>query len=642
MQKISMRQMAIALLSAFCLASCQCGGGPNDGYLEVEPSELDFGAVPVGLPAHLTVTVRNLGKKAFTVELVAVEGEDFETTADPMTVPPGQRQAIAISFSPTSEGNKMAQVRWHTDAANVSQMVISARGIGVPRLTHDGGAGGGSGADADGGADAGLAVSPFAQQAFIKASNTDMLDRFGSVLALSADGLTLAVGAFEEASPTTGINSQQTDNSAPGAGAVYVFVRSGVQWTQQAFIKASNTGSGDRFGGAVALSRDGNTLAVGAANEDSNGMGANGGQDDNSAPRAGAVYIFSRSGATWTQQAYVKAPWPDAADNFGLSVALSGSGDVLAVGAPYEDSGAAGIDGNAMDNTSPNSGAAYLWRRAAGVWAQEAYFKNPVPDRDDLFGYSVALSDDGRRFVVGVPREDSSSAGVNQTQASNDLLDSGAVLIFVNEASVWRKEAYFKAAFPGAGDSFGEVVAISGDGIAVLVTAPNEDSSSTGVNGFAADNSAAHSGAAYLFVLKGGDWSQEAYFKASNTESEDVFGTSAALNFDGTTAVVGASMEDGSIPGVAKPRSAADADNGLQESGAAYVFRRAPSGWALTAYVKSLNPGRGDFFGDSASVSGDGRIFAIGASGESSDSVGINPVPNDVSPLSGAGYVFSL
>ena len=115
---------------------------------------------------------------------------------------------------------------------------------------------------------------------------------------------------------------------------MYVFTRSGTSWSQQAFIKASNTGIGDFFGSSVSLSDDGNTLAVGAPHEDSNATGVNGDQTDNSVAFAGAVYAFTRSGSTWSQQAYIKASnTARASDHFGNAVSLSGDGNTLAVGA---------------------------------------------------------------------------------------------------------------------------------------------------------------------------------------------------------------------------------------------------------------------------------------------------------------------
>src|SRR5678809_1473902 len=129
----------------------------------------------------------------------------------------------------------------------------------------------------------------------------------------------MAVAAHWEASAATGVNGNQNDDSIPQAGAVYVFTRTGTTWSQQAYIKASNTGEagvgdqlgdGDQFGFSLSLSADGNTLAVGAIGEDSGAKGvissnSPGDQNDNSQPGSGAVYVYSRTRATWSQQAYI-------------------------------------------------------------------------------------------------------------------------------------------------------------------------------------------------------------------------------------------------------------------------------------------------------------------------------------------------
>jgi hypothetical protein len=127
---------------------------------------------------------------------------------------------------------------------------------------------------------------------YFKASNTDLGGFFGLVVSLAADGNTLVVGDFGENSNATGINGNQADNSATASGAVYVFTRSGATWTQQAYIKASNTDLGDAFGRSVSLSGDGNTLVVGAFGEDSNVTGIDGNQADNSAGDSGAAYLY--------------------------------------------------------------------------------------------------------------------------------------------------------------------------------------------------------------------------------------------------------------------------------------------------------------------------------------------------------------
>ncbi|HLG20045.1 MAG TPA: FG-GAP repeat protein [Bdellovibrionota bacterium] len=127
---------------------------------------------------------------------------------------------------------------------------------------------------------------------YFKASNASSDDYFGYSVALSQDGTTLAVGAYQEDSDATGINNDETNNLAFNSGAVYVFTRSGTGWSQQAYVKASNTADPDTFGFSVDLSSDGNTLAVGAPTEDSNATGIGGDQTNNSASASGAVYLY--------------------------------------------------------------------------------------------------------------------------------------------------------------------------------------------------------------------------------------------------------------------------------------------------------------------------------------------------------------
>ena len=263
--------------------------------------------------------------------------------------------------------------------------------------------------------------STWSQQAYLKASNTDARDQFGHSVALS--GNTLAVGARYEESSATGVGGTETDNSAAVSGAVYVFTRIGSTWSQQAYLKASNTGVSDYFGSSVALS--GNTLAVGATGESSNATGVGGTETDNSAFQSGAVYVFTRSGSTWSQQAYLKASNTDARDQFGHSVALSGN--TLAVGARYEKSSATDVDGNQYDNSAPFSGAVYLFFGAGSTWLQQAYLKASNTDERDQFGSSVALS--GNTLAVGARYEDSNATGVNGNQRDRSALLSGAVYV---------------------------------------------------------------------------------------------------------------------------------------------------------------------------------------------------------------------
>src|SRR6188474_2380930 len=418
------------------------------------------------------------------------------------------------------------------------------------------------------------------QQAYVKPSNPHSSAEFGHAVALSADGNTMAVSAFWESSNAKGINGNQKDESIPQAGAVYVFTRRGSTWTQQAYIKASNTGEagtadafgdGDQFGFSIALSADGNTLAVGALTEDSAATGINGNQADNSAQSAGAVYVFTRTGTTWSQQAYVKSAQRDAGDLFGYAIALTVDGNMLAVGAFDEDGSARTINGP-TDNRANGSGAAYVFTRTGTTWAQQAYIKPSNGEAQDSFGVAVAFNDDGTTLLVGSLDEDCDATGVNSAPCDNDQKEDvsmGAAYVFVRSDTTWSQQAFIKASNTGFNDWFGSKIALNGDGNIAVIGASLEDSNAKGINGNQKDESATEAGAAYLFVRTGTTWIQEAYIKGSNTEAYDEFGSSLALDRGGRTLVVSARGEDGGGRGEGGKQT----DNSVDEAGAAYVFR---------------------------------------------------------------------
>jgi len=445
-------------------------------------------------------------------------------------------------------------------------------------------------------------ASEFAQQAYIKASNTGDGDQFGYSIALSGD--TLAVGAWLE---------DNDDDSFANSGAVYVFIRNGALWSQQAYIKASNAGSGDRFGNSVALAGD--TLAVGAYREQSNATVINGDESNNSLTEAGAVYVFTRSGVTWSQQAYIKPSNTGDGDRFGWSVALSG--DTLAVGATGEDS-----DGSSPGNNGlSNAGAAYVFTRSGTAWSQQAYIKAFNPDSDDSFGYSVAIY--GDTLAVGADQEASKGTGVNGGEENDDsLTNAGATYVFTRNGTAWSQQAYIKASNTGSNDVFGWSLALSGDTLAI--GAAGEASSASDINGNQNDDSAPYTGAVYVFTRSGIAWSQQAYIKASNSGSNDFFGWSLALT--GDVLAVGASREDGS-------------NNSLADSGAVYLFIRNGTLWSQQDYVIPAVIDSGYLFGYSVALSGD--TLAAGAPGEKSNATGIDGDASDNS-LNGAGaaYVF--
>jgi cysteine-rich repeat protein len=474
--------------------------------------------------------------------------------------------------------------------------------------------------------------------AYLKASNAGGGDAFASQVALSSDGRTVVVSAPGEASASTGVDGNSSDNTAPGAGAVYVFTwlgfGQGQGWRQQAYLKASNTGPDDGFGRQLAISGDGSLLAVGAPDEDSASSGT---PADDSASNAGAVYVFARSGGTWTQQAYVKASNIGADDSFGEALALSRDGSTLAVGAPGEDSGATDVGGNQANETAGNAGAVYVLTRSGGTWTQQAYVKASNTGAADGFGTSVALTADGSVLAVGAPGEDSAATGVNGNQSSEAGPDSGAVYVLTRTGTTWKHAAYVKASNSGPNDGFGSGVALDGTGALLAVGAPCEASAATGIGGDQASDAADCSGAAYVFARTGTAWAQDAYVKASNTEADDNFGAHVALSDRGGTLLVSAPREASAAIGVGGDQSS-DAAEG---AGAAYRFRREAAGWQQKQYIKATNTGLGDGFGVSLAISLDGTTLAVGAPGEASSATTSNGNQNDNSATgAGAAYLY--
>ncbi len=498
---------------------------------------------------------------------------------------------------------------------------------------------------------------------YFKASNTGSGDSFGWAVALSADGNTLAVGARSEGSDTGGINGDQLDNSKPGAGAVYLFVRNGNQWAQQAYIKASNPDgavlalgtSGDTFGAALALSASGDTLVVGAPQEDSNARGVDGNQGNNSMNASGAVYVFTRSGSAWRQQAYVKASNTQSLAFFGTAVSLAHDGNSFVVGAPGEGSNATGVAGNETSNAAPGAGAVYLFSLIDGRWRQSAYIKASNTEAGDNFGAALQLSGDGNTLAVGAPLEDSDSIGIDKSAGNAiDGRDFGAVYLFSRDVDGnWNQQAYVKGGPPAGravvkdtpttwNDQFGAAVTLSFDGNTLAVGAPRENSPAVSVENGGDNVIGYRAGAVYLYSRSGSAWQQQAYMRSPNNLGQSLitfnvlrFGAALQLSADGNTLLVG-------LPGDNTLSTGVNGDQSLLSSlslshGAAYVFTRNVDLWSEHAYLKASNTDRNDRFGSALAISGDGNTVAVGAIGEASNATGINGDQTDNSLPFGAG-----
>jgi phage gpG-like protein len=335
----------------------------------------------------------------------------------------------------------------------------------------------------------------WSQQAKIQASDRQATDYFSISVAISSDGTTVIVGAFQE------------DTGGSNAGAAYIFTRSGTSWSQQAKIQASEIQADDRFGQSVSISSDGNYAII----------GANG--DDDGVNNAGAAYIFTRSGTSWSQQAKIQASDRQSSDYFGGNVAISGDGATSIVGVFFKSTGGS------------TAGAAYIFTRSGTSWSQQAKILASDTQAFDRFGQSVSISGDGATVIVGASGEDTAAT------------EAGAAYIFTRSGTSWSQQAKIQAPDAETEDRFGASVGISSDGTTVIVGASWEDTGAT------------QAGAAYIFTRSGTSWSHQVKIQASDKQASDYFGGSVAISGDGTTSIVGAT----------------DEDTGATNSGSAYI-----------------------------------------------------------------------
>ena len=308
------------------------------------------------------------------------------------------------------------------------------------------------------------------QQAKLTAADAASGEDFGYSVAISGD--TVVIGAHLD------------DDRGMGSGSAYVFVRSGDTWTRQAKLTAVDGAGADYFGDAVALSGD--TAVIGAYG------------DDDAGQNSGSVYIFTRTGTDWAQQAKLRAADAAAFDYFGAAVAISS--DTAVIGAHGDDS---------------SSGSVYVFTRSGTDWEQQAKLRAADAAGWDYFGYSVAIS--GDTLVAGAYWDDDQGA------------ESGSAYVFTGSGSSWAQQAKLTAADGAVEDYFGSSVAVSGD-IAVI-------------GAFQDDDDGARSGSAYRFVRSGSAWSQQAKLTAEDATEDGRFGYAVAIS--GDNVVIGAVFAHG-------------------------------------------------------------------------------------------------
>jgi hypothetical protein len=310
------------------------------------------------------------------------------------------------------------------------------------------------------------------EQAKLLGSAITTSDRFGWAVDIS--GNTLVVSALFG------------DGANVVSGTAYIFQCNGSTWSETQIIAPADGATSDWFGRSVSL--EGNTLAVGAP------------QDDDAGAESGSVYIFTYNGSAWTQQAKLTASDGSSGDNFGQSVALSG--DSVIVGAPFND------------DAGSSSGSAYVFTRSGTVWTEQAKLTASDSSPSDSFGYGVAIDQDVA--LVGAYRVNLGGFGG----------DAGAAYTFRRNANAWIETQKLTPAGLAAGDDCGWSVAIQGNHLLL-----------------SARGHLANQGSAFHFRYNGTSWLETAELIASDGAAGDEF--SLGIGLDQERAIIGAYLHDG-------------------------------------------------------------------------------------------------
>lgn len=327
------------------------------------------------------------------------------------------------------------------------------------------------------------------QQARLMADDGSASEEFGGKVTLWGD--TAIVGVIRDDDDVKGVDS----------GSAYVFTRSGSRWSQQTKLTANDAAAGDAFGWGIAVAGD--TAVIGAPRDDDNGKDS------------GSVYVFSRTGTGWQQQAKFVSSDGQAGDLFGISIALSG--DTILVGADLNDEKAV------------NAGAAYVFIRTGNRWQQQAKLTAADGAQTDIFGVRVAL--DGDTALISARRDDDEIMGV----------DAGSAYVFTRSGTTWQQQAKLTAPDGAADDRFGRSVALVNN--TALIGAMHRD------------DKGQNAGAAYVFTRSGNQWYMKTRLNAQDGAAGDVFGWNVAVSRN--YAVIAAMQDD---------------DKG-DNSGSAYLFK---------------------------------------------------------------------
>ena len=463
---------------------------------------------------------------------------------------------------------------------------------------------------------------------YFKAANADVGD--GGVAptertqafrpAFNLDASRMVYGAVYEDSNSA---SAPENNGTTDSGAVYVFDKDASgNWSQTAYLKAPLPTENEWFGSSVAITGDGNTIAVGAA----------GGSQ---------AYIYQYENGSWQNTAILSPTTAftgsESTEYFGGDIDISDDATTVVVSA-YRDR--RDSTGEYMDAVGSQAGAVYVFELSSNTWSQAAYLKPEYIAERFYFGRSIDLTPDGSLLAVSAEGDPSTSAS-NGDQSNTDLPSSGAVFVYERSDSSWNEISYLKPDYRDLEetDGFGSAVSFNDDGLILAVGAYLEDSISAEINMGEDDNEANGSGAAYIFTRSGDTtWHQDAYIKAPNRNNAQAFGNTISISGDGQKLAVGTVRDFNSIGGIQSDFTRYYSSE--HDIGSAYVFENTGSEWVYRSYIRSPVINVSDT-NKRVRISRDGKTVGISSSFESSDARGVNgDMTNTDAPNSGAVFLY--